>query len=710
MKRILVLFILWSLELNADDGMWLPHQIADLDLPERGMQLEPGDLFRTDSAGLVNAIVKLNGATGSFISNDGLILTNHHVAFRAIQRASDAEHDYLKNGFIANDFTDEIQAFGQTANILLGYDDVTDQVMAAIKDNMTFREKYDALDRIKKKLVKKAEKAGPDIRAEIKSIYSGKHYYLYRYKRLQDVRIVFAPPEDLGRFGGEIDNWMWPRHTCDFTFLRAYVSKDGVGKPYSPDNVPYHPESFLKISLDGVDEGDFTFVMGYPGRTYRNYTVKEVEQSIAYMQQRLSLYKEITNFYENRCSTSRDIQIKYAGKIRGLANSHKNYTGKLQGFASIDLLHKKQQQENAFLQWARSEASTDYAKALQDYHNFLDNYEKIQDRQRQLEQVVSRYTAPMLLSQAHTIYRTVYEKEKPDAERETGFQERDFDDIRQAVLLADRSYDIETDKAYFKFMLGSMVKSDPSVVPHAFRDILATQSEQKIVDFVDDLYQCTILQSGEKRAELLEYDLKKLHKIHDPLIELAASLEEQLADLREQEKALNQQKSELKRNVLQGMLEFTNGRIAPDANSTLRLTFGNVAGYSPRDGVDYRAVTTLTGVFEKETGEFPFIVPDKIKLLYETKDFGQYVDPEAQDVVTCFLNATNVTGGNSGSPTLNAKGEVIGIIFDMTYESVVGDYYIIPDLQRTISVDIRYILFVVEKFGGATWLIEKLGL
>jgi hypothetical protein len=710
MKRITTLFfVFWGLIVCADDGMWLPHQIADLNLQEQGMQLEPTDLFCTDGTGLMNAIVKLSGATGEFVSKDGLILTNHHVAYRAIQRASDAENDYLKNGFIANEFSDEIQAFGQTASVLLGYEDVTEKVVSVLKDDMTWREKYDALDKVKKQLVKKAENA-PDIRAEVKGMYSGNFYYLFRYKRLQDIRIVFAPPEDLGRFGGDIDNWMWPRHTCDFTFLRAYVSKDGHGDPYSPDNVPYQPKSFLKISLDGVKDGDFSFVLGYPGSTYRNYTVKDVEQSLAYMQNRILLYSDLMDFYAEATKTSRDVEIKYAGVMRGLANAHKNYTGKLEGFQAINLLEKKHEIEREYLAWAQSNSSVDYNTALENYYAFLDDYETFQNEQNQLKMPVSRYTGPVLLSQAYTIYRTVAEREKPDAKRESGYQERDFKDIQQRVQLADRSYDVETDKTYFKYMLVKMFNEDAAAVPNALQDIVATTSEEKVNEFVDDLYACTVLQTGEKRSALLELNLKQLLKTDDPLIALAASIEQQLADMREKDKALGMQKSALKKTVMAGYLEFTKGRIAPDANSTLRLTFGDVAGYSPRDAIEYKSVTTLTGVMEKETGELPFIVPDKMNSLYNEKDFGQYKDENADDIVTCFLNTTNVTGGNSGSPTLNARGEQIGIIFDMTYESVIGDYYVIPELQRTISVDIRYVLFVVEKFGGATWLIEELGL
>ncbi|MBN1561564.1 S46 family peptidase [candidate division KSB1 bacterium] len=701
---MLLLGLLIGFSLFADDGMWMPHQIADLDLGEQGFECDPDMLFRSDGRGLMNAVVKLSGATGAFVSPDGLILTNHHVAYRAIQRASDAQHDYLKDGLVATR-AEEIQALGQMAYVLLGYEDVTAEIKAAVKDKMTYRQKYDAIDKAKKKLVKRAEQADADSRAEVADIYSGHYYYLFRYKRLLDIRIVLAPPEDLGRFGGEIDNWMWPRHTCDFTFLRAYVATDGTGAAYSPENVPYQPTSFLKIALDGNKNDDLNFVMGYPGRTYRNDTAKEMQQAIDYMAERSTLYTELMAFFE-KAADSRDIEIKYAGTLRGLANAHKNYQAKMAGFVQHDVLAKIRQREEAFLTWAgQNQADAEAGR----YERFLDDYQAAQNERRGLESLVSGYSAvPVLLSQAYTIYRTVKEREKPDIEREAGYQERNLIDIRQRIELADRSYDVAVDRAFFKYLLVRMFDANPARVPIALQQVVASKSEATVSDFVDALYDATRLQTAAERLKLLELNLKELRAISDPLLELAANIEEQLEEVRERDKALNQEKMELKEAVMAGMLRFD--RMAPDANSTLRLAFGRVAGYSPRDAVFYTPFTTLTGLLEKDAGQEPFIVPEKMKELIAARDFGPYVDSEIGDVVTCLLNTTNTTGGNSGSPTLNAKGEIIGILFDGTYESVIGDYHYIPELQRSISVDIRYVLFVVEKYCGATWLLEELGM
>lgn len=710
--KVIVLIVIWgAATLWSDEGMWLPHQIQDLNLQELGLELEPGELLKEDGSGLMNAIVRLNGATGEFVSPQGLILTNHHVAYGAIRRASDAQHDYLKNGFVAQSSEEEIQALGQTASVLLGYEDVTQTIKAAVTPGMSYRERYEAIDLVKKRLVTEAEAAAPDLRAEVRAMYSGLQYYLFTYKRLLDVRLVLAPPDDLGRFGGEIDNWTWPRHTCDFTFLRAYVSPEGVGVPYDEANVPYQPKSFLKLSLEGVQSDDFTFVMGYPGRTYRNYTSKLFELEVEDMRERLSLFADFMEFYESASETSREVEIKYASTLRGLANASKNYRGKLEGFQRIDVLEKKQQQEKAFLQWAQENASMDYSQALEAYHTFLEEFDRFQDQQSQVERLVSSWgTAPALLSQAYLIYRTVHERAKPDAEREVGYQERDLEDIQRRIELADRSYDFETDKQLFKFVLTRLLDAEPASIPNALNDIITTGSTETIHDFVEELYETTLLNSTAYRLELLEKTPQELQAIGDPMIDLAAEFETQLQTLREQEKALQQENRELKAVIMQGLLDYHDGRLAPDANSTLRFTYGTVQGYSPRDAIVYEPVTTLTGVLEKDTDEFPFDVSDKIKTLYKAQDFGPYVDPDEQDIVTCFLNTTNVTGGNSGSPTLNARGEQIGIIFDMTYESVIGDYYIVPEWQRTISVDIRYVLFVVDQFSGATWLVEELGL
>ena len=332
----------------AEDGMWMPHQMTELNLKAFGLKMNPEDLYKKDGTGLMSAIVSLGGGTGEFVSSEGLILTNHHVAFGALQRASSEEKDFIENGFIAWSKTEEVPASGYIADVLLGYEDVTGKVSASIDRGMTLIQRYEALDRIKKELISEAEKSGKDIRATVATMYSSNQHYLFKYKRIKDIRLVYAPPQDLGNYGGDIDNWMWPRHTCDFSFLRAYVSKDNEGVDYSQDNVPYQPKSVLKISLEGFDEGDFSFVMGYPGRTYRNQTLPELELDIDFMKKRKELYQNIIAFLEKAGEQSRSVQIKYASKIKGLNNSLKNYQGKIEGMGKIDLIGKKEAGRKGF--------------------------------------------------------------------------------------------------------------------------------------------------------------------------------------------------------------------------------------------------------------------------------------------------------------------------------------------------------------------------
>ena len=696
----------------ADEGMWMPHQMADLNLKSLGLQMNPADLYNKDGTGLMSAVVHLGGGSGEFVSKEGLILTNHHVAFGALQRASTSEKDYIQNGFIAWKKEDEIPSKGSHADVLLRYEEITERIISVLKPSMSHRQKYEALEKAKKNIISEAEKRGKDIRASVASMYSGNKYYLFLFKRLKDIRIVYAPPRDLGNYGGDIDNWMWPRHTCDFAFFRAYVSKNNAGVDYSPDNIPYQPKSILKISLEGFQEDDFSFVMGFPGRTYRNYTHSELESDIDDMKKRIILYADIIAFLENAGNNSRDIQIKYARSIRGLNNSLKNYRGKIEGMKNIAILEKKIDQENIFLDWVNQDSVRlkKYARVLQDIKTFLKKYRIHSEKSDLLSQTVSSRLGSALLSQAHLVYRTAEERQKPDIEREPGFQERDLSDIKQNIELAERGYDLNTDRAFLTYRLKSLVDIQGEQIPKAFRDVLVKPSNEAIEQYVDDLYDKTSLADKEVRLKLIEMKPKELLELDDPLLKLAADLENEMKELREESKVLNQEKLDLKKIFLDGLLDQRKGRIAPDANSTIRFTYGFIRGYIPRDAVCYNSQTTLKGVIEKETGEFPFHVPSKLKDLHEKKDFGQYVDKKLNDIPACFLNTTNVTGGNSGSPTLNARGEQIGIIFDMTYESVTGDYLVIPELQRTISVDIRYVLFVTEKFSGATHIIAELGL
>ena len=694
---------------SADEGMWMPHQMKDLNLKALGLQMNPDDLYKKDGTGLMSAIVNLGGGTGEFVSPEGLVLTNHHVAYGAIQRASSKEKDYINNGFMAAARGEEIPAQGYQAGVLLGYEDVTAKVNACFKPGMTPRQRYDAYDKAQKELIAAGEKAGKDLRCTLAAMYSGNSYYLTTFKQIRDVRLVYAPPQDLGNFGGETDNWMWPRHTCDFSFLRAYVAPDGTAADYSAANVPYKPKVWLKVSLDGFKEGDFTFVMGYPGRTYRNYALPELKSDQENMAKRIKDIQDIIRFYEDAGKSDKEVEIRYAGQVKGLYNGLKNMQGKLEGFLKYDLVAKKAAQEKGLLDWIAADPARakKYGGAPAALEAFLVRQKAFGARTELLNGVLGGST---ILSQAYNILRAVGELQKPDKDREQAFQERNLPRLKQGIQLAERGYVFATDKELLKWTLKRLKAAHPDEAkwPASLKGLDAG-SEADVAARVDGMYANTAMGDPVKRLELLGHKPAQLAALDDPFLKLAAGMEKELKVLREEGYGMGREGADLKMAFEAAILDMKKGTYPPDGNGTIRFTYGPVMGYQPRDAVTYLPQTTVGGVVEKDTGVFPFKVPAKIKDLWKAKDFGPYMDARLKDIPACFLNTTNVTGGNSGSPTFNAKGEQIGIIFDMTYESVIGDYYIIPELQRSISVDVRYVLWVTDKFSGATHIIKEMG-
>jgi hypothetical protein len=712
---VLSLFLAFGLIGRADEGMWMPHQMKDLNLKAQGLQMNPEDLYRKDGTGLMSAVVNLGGGTGEFVSPEGLILTNHHVAYGAIQRASSKARDYISNGFLGLTREQEIPAQGYTAGVLLGYEEVTAKVNAYFKPKMTPRQRYDAFDRAQKDLIAAGEKAGKDLRCVLASMYSGNAYYLYTFKQIRDVRLVYAPPQDLGNFGGEVDNWMWPRHTCDFSFLRAYVgpdcnAADYNAADYNAANVPYKPKVWLKVSLEGVKEGDFTFVMGYPGRTFRNDALSEIKNDMESMAKRVKDIQGIIGFYEGVGKNDKEVEIRYASQVKGLYNGLKNMQGKLEGLSKYDLIGRKAAQEKGLVDWINTDPARakKYGSVVADLAVFLEKQKAFGARSEVLNGVLGGST---ILSQAYTIVRTVSEIQKPDKAREIGYQERNLPQLKQRIQMAERGYVFATDRELLKWTLKRLQAAHPDLSkwPAPLQGLIAG-TDADVAARVDQMYARTALGNPKKRLELLGLKPAQLMAVDDPFLKLAADMEKELKVLREESKGIGREGADLKMAHEGATLEMKKGTYPPDANGTIRFTYGPVLGYAPRDAVWYLPQTTLTGVIEKDTGQFPFAVPAKIKDLWKARDFGRYADARLKDVPACFLNTTNVTGGNSGSPTLNARGEQVGIIFDMTYESVIGDYDIIPELQRSISVDIRWVLFVTDKFSGATPIIKEMGL
>ena len=697
---------------TAEEGMWLPHQIRDLDLSAKGLKVNPQAIYREDGTGMMSAVVPfVGGGTGELVSSEGLILTNHHIAFDALQMESTKEKDFLADGFVARTREEEMPAKGFGISVLLGYREVTAEVLSAVRPGMSAREVNDAIDGRTKALIAEAERESKDTRASVVEMYSGNSYYLYRFKQISDIRIVYAPPLCLGRYGGEIDNWMWPRHTSDFAFMRAYVSPDGTGVGYSKDNVPFKPKAFLKVSLAGVREGDFAFVMGYPYRTFRNFTLAELRFDLGRIKRTNEVMSVAKSFLEEAVRKDPEIRLKYAASLKSLNNWTKNFQAKVEGIERHGVLGKKQSQEEEFAVWAAGsdERRQAYGQALARVDVFMKGYERYSIRARLLDELVNPYATTTLLGQAHTIYRTVLERQKRDVDRDPAFQDRNLAAIRSKVELAEHEYDLQTDRAFLAHRLVRLATLPAELRPAALKGVLEKGTNEAIAAYVDDVYARTVLADGKKRLELLDLDLASLEKLSDPLVRMAATLESDMSTLRQEGKAFEQERMDLRKVYLKALLEQKNGRLAPDANATLRFTYGLVEGYRPRDAVRYLPQTSLTGLIEKDKGEYPFLAPPKLRELHASKDFGGYLDTGLNDVPICFLTSTVISGGNSGSPTLNANGELTGVVFDMTYESVTGDYFEIPEVRRTISVDVRNALFLTEKLGGITHVTKELG-
>jgi len=717
-KKIIPLFlalVFMTFTINfAEEGMWPLDALNQLpwdQMKANGLELSPEDIYNSKAVSLSDAIIQLGGGTGSFVSPNGLIITNHHVAYGAIQRQSSAEQDFIRNGFLAKTMAEELPAKGYTARLCIGFEDVTKKVLKGVTDKMSNTERNDLIDRNRQEIVKKAEKEDY-IRANVVDMLSGTKYYLFTYFEFKDIRLVYAPPRSVGEYGGDIDNWMWPRHTGDFSFMRAYVGSDGKPAEYSEKNVPYKPKKYLKISLEGIKENDFTMIMGYPGFTLRYRTSYSVYvwQNEIYPSQ-IDFTTTFIRVLETLAGDDRELQIKYSSQIKGLNNGLKYTQGMLEGLKKTSLLEKKRKQEAEFTKFLKQNPELDkkYGYILPEISEI---YRDLWTYNRKQTMLGNLLASSQLLNGANFIHRWSIEKQKKEKDREPGFSDRNVERIRKQYETQRDQLDIPADKKMLAIMIDKAADLPEGQRITAIEKIVGdkTGKERKKAaeKFVEDIFAHTIFTDFDKAMELFDKSEAEINKLNDPLVQFAAELEKENKAIQEKYDEFVGAVYKLRPPLIKGMYEWKKGSLYPDANGTIRFTYGYVKGYQPRDAVSYNWITTLKGVIEKDTREEPFDNPKVLTNILYKKDFGRYLDKNINGVPVNFLHTTDTAGGNSGSPVLNGKGEIIGVTFDGNYEAMTSDFVYDPDLTRSISVDIRYVLFITEKLGKASNVLKEL--
>jgi hypothetical protein len=693
-------FISWR---SVDEGMWLLNRLPIQAMKEKGLTLPAEQIFSSTSPSLKDAVVLLGGGTGSFVSAEGLIITNHHVAYSAIQALSSVDHDYLTEGFLAKSRDEELPAGSYTASVNKEMIDVTAEVLSAVNDTMTTEQRTNAIQK-KSRELEDTWKEKTKLDCHVTDMFSGLKYYLFTSEKLLDIRLVYAPPGSIGNYGGEVDNWIWPRHTGDFSIFRAYVGADDKPAKYSKENIPYKPAKYLPISGKGVQEGSFVMVMGYPGRTYRyrsSYSIALAQEETYPMT--ADLFKTQMDIYENAGNKDKAVEIKLANKFRRLANTYKNYKGMQEGIRKYRILEWKQGIEADFTKWLATipDLQKKFGGVLADIGK---QYAELQTFNKKQITMRSISLSGDLLRIATRFSSFAQSKSAQEP------SEGEISNLKEFVRDVYKDLDIPTDKEVMTalFLKAADLPAGQKIAPveEIVDEKTGKDRVEAVRDFFDDLYSDSHLTSINGCDELMEKDADKIEDDH--FVRLARELNQENRQIAERIAKFNTNINALRGEFIEAWSKWKGELTYPDANRTLRLTYGTVQGFSPRDAVSYYWETKLKGVMEKETGEDPFIVPPKLKQLYETKDFGNYADPKLGDVPVCFVSDCDITGGNSGSPVMNGRGEFVGAAFDGNWESITGDYRFDPPRNRMISVESRYILFILDKFAGAKNILQEL--
>lgn len=703
------LLVAIGLQVRADEGMWLLPYLQKLNIKEmkaKGLKLSADQIYNVNGNSLKDAIVIFGGGcTGEIVSANGLVFTNHHCGYGSIQRLSSVEHDYLENGFWAMNYSEELPCPGMSVTFIRSIEDVSDQILPKLNDSMSEEQRQQCVDSLSKAITKAALPENSTKEAFIESFFGGNQYLMFVVERYKDVRLVGTPPSSIGKFGGDTDNWMWPRHTGDFSIFRVYSDKEGKPAAYSKDNVPYSTPTHLKISLKGVKPGDYTMIMGFPGSTERYMTSYEIDQVLNISNpNRIFIRGERQKLMMEDMVASEKVRLQYANKYAGSSNYWKNSIGESRGLRKLGVKGQKEALEARFRAWVNEDPVRQ-----QKYGNALD---LIKESIHELNPIFNyyQYISEALIRGTEIITFAKMADVLLVDSLPNGLDTAVVAKYLKGVSNIYKDYNTPTDRKIAKRMIrivyDSLSKEERPDIFNVIDSLYAGDVER----YVDDLFDNSLFATQERFETFLKNPNAEQLK-NDPAYLLGKSVSRAYSRDDKRVKELNNQYERGHRLFIAGLMEMMpDHKFYPDANFTIRLTYGQVLPYRPSDGVIYDYYTTLEGVIAKEDPSNPleFTVPDKLKELFKNKDYGQYA--EDGTVRVGFLSNNDITGGNSGSPVLNGKGELIGLAFDGNWEAMSGDVAFEPELQRTISVDIRYVLFVIEKYAGATRLIDELTL
>jgi hypothetical protein len=695
---------------HAGEGMWVPQQLPAIagPLQKAGLELPPEQLANLTGQPM-GAVVSLGGCTASFVSPQGLVVTNHHCAYGGLQLNSTPEKSLIETGFNAATLGDEISA-GPNARIYVldSIRDVTAEVKAAIAAAPDASGRTAALEAIEKRLVADCE-AEDGYGCRFYSFAGGNTYRLFRNLEIRDVRIVNAPPRSIGAFGGDIDNWMWPRHTGDYSFLRAYVGKDGKPAAYSEDNVPYHPQHWLRLASEPLELGDFVMVAGYPGRTSRYALAGEFDETAQWAYpQVVEHFGNLIDLVEAAGKADEDIAVKYASTLKGWHNVVKNYQGQLDGFARIHASERKHAEERAVLDWLRAQGSD--GKAALDAYATLERLQAAESATRDRDLVFGQLRRTAAIGAASSLYRLALEKQKPDAEREPGYQQRDLPSFEGAMKQMDRRYAPAMDRQIQEYWLRQYIAL-PADQHVAALDAWLGGNDAAAIDRALDRLSGTTLGDLDARMALLQADPDAFRASDDPAVQLAVALMPTILEMEAQQEVRTGDALLARPTYLQAVADYREsqgGFVYPDANSSLRITFGNVQGYTKLDGSRQAPFTTVQQMAAKATGVEPFDAPQALLDAVGEQHFGKYASDELGTVPVNFLADLDITGGNSGSPVMDARGDLVGLVFDMNWEAVVSNWVFDPEMTRVIAMDSRYMLWILDEVLPAPRVLAEL--